>query len=135
MSNPLRSLKYLPWIPLLQAALLTTLIAIAIDFLIALSFLAPPLRVVAVQILNSPLEIFVRLASAVGLGALAVVVITRWFRQLVITNALLWALVPCLVLCLFLKSLLGLPAPLLPAPNYPVLIGIILGIFWKGRRY
>lgn len=135
MLNPLRPLKYLPWIPLLQAALVTTLIAIAIDLLVFLSFLVPGVQTAALQLLNSPFEILIRLGAAVGVGALAVVVLKRWFRQIVMTNAILWALVPCLLLCLFLKSVLGLPAPLLPALDYMVLIGVVLGVFWRGRRY
>ena len=135
MINPLRPLKYLPWIPLLQASVVTTIFAIAIDLLVALSFLVPVVQSVALQLLNSPLEILIRLVAAVGVGALAVVVLRRWFRQVVVTNSILWALVPCLLLCLFLKSVLRLPAPLLPALDYTVLIGIVLGVFWKGRRY
>lgn len=135
MLNPLRPLKYLPWIPLLQASVVTTIFAIAVDLLLFLSFLVPVVQTVALQLLNSPLEILIRLGAAVGVGALGVVVLKRWFRQIVVTNSILWALVPCLLLCLFLKSVLGLPAPLLPALDYTVLVGVVLGVFWRGRRY
>ncbi|MBC7825087.1 MAG: peptide chain release factor 1, partial [Candidatus Parcubacteria bacterium] len=34
MNDPLRRLKFLPWIPLLQISLITVLIAIALDVLL-----------------------------------------------------------------------------------------------------
>jgi hypothetical protein len=81
-----------------------------------------------------PLDIVMVLAAAMGVGALAVYFLERFHRQVFINSATLWALVPCLALVLFLKSLLPVPG-LIVQLNYLQLMGIIVGIFWKGRSH
>jgi hypothetical protein len=73
------------------------------------------------------------MAAAVGVGALAVYLLKRFYPQVLINTASLWALIPCLLLFLFIKSLL--PIPGLVNLTYPQLLGIIVGVFWKGRPY
>lgn len=137
MFNPLRRLKHLPWIPLLQAALVTILMAIAVDLLISLSFtLVPSLVPPIAQLLYSPLlGIVIVLAIAAGIGALGVVVLERWFRQVILTNTTLWAFVPCLALWLGLTAVMPFPLLLIPKLSYITVVAVILGVFWKGRRY
>jgi len=74
-------------------------------------------------------------AAAIGLGALAVYLLERQCTQVSINSSNLWALVPCLLLTLWLKSLLPLDSFGLLSLSESVLIGIIVGIFWKGRPY
>jgi CHASE2 domain-containing sensor protein len=74
------------------------------------------------------------IATAIGVGALAVYLLERFYQQVIINTASLWALVLCLALFLFLKSLVPL-MPILVNFEQIQLIGIILGIFWKGRPY
>lgn len=135
MFDPLRRLKVLPWIQLLQAALITVLIAIALDIAILTLLMVPLLQRLAAQVLYSPLGSLIELACAVGIGALSVVVLERWFRQVMITSASLWALVPCVGLWLGLKMLLPIPTLLVPSLSYITLVCVILGVFWKGRPY
>lgn len=131
MMDPLRRLKFLPWLLLLQVSTLTTLIVAVLDFLLALEYTQSR----ALSLLYSPpLGILVTFAVAVGIGALAVYLLERLYRQVTINTATLWALVLCLAVCLVLKSLLPIPAFIVNL-NETQLIFIIIGVFWKGRPY
>ncbi len=138
MFDPLRRLKYLPWTELLQVAIVTVGFTIPIDWLLIQAAKVPALRPSIAQLFNSPLSLLIFLGAAVGLGALAVAIMERWFRRITITNASLWALVPCLVLWLWLRSFLPetvFPQLLTPVVSFESLMGIILGVFWKGKPY
>ena len=135
MTDPLRSLKYIPWRSLLQISGLTLVIVIFLELLLSLGsrqfyVIGSILRTLSAP----PLGLIMTFATAVGVGALAVYLLERFDRQVFINTARLWALVPCLVLVIFLKSQLPVP-PLLVQLNYVQLIGIIVGVFWKGRPY
>ncbi len=136
MNDPLRRLKFLPWIPLLQISLITVLIAIALDVLLTRTAVAVPVIFnLLSKLLSSPIGVLIGLAVPVGIGALAVAILERWFQQVMITNATLWALVPCVALWLFLKSLVPIPTALVPDISIVSLVGVVLGVFWKGRPY
>ncbi|MCY7276879.1 MAG: peptide chain release factor 1 [Phormidesmis sp. CAN_BIN44] len=136
MNDPLRRLKFLPWIPLLQISLIAVLIAITLDVLLTRTAVAVPVILnLLSKLLSSPISVLIRLAVPVGIGALVVAILERWFRQVIITNATLWALVPCVALWLFLKSLVPIPTALVPDIGIVSLVGVVLGIFWKGRPY
>lgn len=139
MFDPLRPLKYLPWVELLQVALVTIGFATLLDWLFFQVADLPSLRPIIAQIFNSPLGFLLDLAVAVAIGALAVAVMERWFRRrIMITNSTLWALIPCLALWLWLRSLLPdsiFPQLLMPFLGINPLICIILGVFWKGKFY
>jgi hypothetical protein len=136
MFDPIRRLKFLPWIALLQVALVTVAIAAAFDVLITQIFVAIPVALsVLTKVLNSPLSLLFGLAISVGIGALGVAILERWFQRVSITNASLWALVPCLALWLLLLSFLPIPLALLPPTSIFQLLGITLGVFWKGRSH
>jgi hypothetical protein len=135
MFDPLRRLKYLPWIALLQVGLITILIAIAIDGLLILAIRIPVIFTLLARFLNSPLALLLELATAAGLGTLAVTILERWFRQVILNTATLWALVPCVALWLGLRPWLPLPVILTPELGVTSLTCITLGIFWKGKSY
>jgi hypothetical protein len=136
MFDPLRRLKFLPWTALLQVALVTVAIAVAFDVLITQIFGAIPVALrVLTKVLSSPLRLLIELAISVGIGALSVAILERWFQRVPITNASLWALIPCLALWLLLLSFLPIPMAFLPEISIFQLIGTILGVFWKGRSY
>lgn len=129
-------LKYIPWRSLLQVSGLTIAIALAVEILIVLvSAQSTAIRRSLVALYRPPLGILVSLAIAFGIGVLAVYLLERFFyRQVVINTASLWALVPCLALFLLVKSLLPLPITLISL-GYAQIVGIVVGIFWKGRPY
>ncbi|MCY7324105.1 MAG: peptide chain release factor 1 [Phormidesmis sp. CAN_BIN36] len=136
MNDPLRRLKFLPWISLLQISLITVLVAIAFDVLLMRTATAVPVILnLLSKLLNSPIGVLVKLAVPVGMGALAVAILERWFRQVMITNSTLWALVPCVALWLLLKSFVPFPTALVPEIDVFSLVGVVVGVFWKGRPY
>lgn len=135
MTDPLRRLKFLPWLLLFQVSTLTTFIVVVLDFLLTLGYTQSSVINRALSLLYSaPWGLLVTFAVAVGIGALAVYLLERLYRQVIINAATLWALVLCLALVLVLKSLLPIPAILINL-DQTQLIGIVLGVFWKGRPY
>ncbi|AFZ14054.1 hypothetical protein Cri9333_3221 [Crinalium epipsammum PCC 9333] len=135
MRDPLRRLKNLPWRALLQVSVLTNLIVLVLDFLIWREYQrSPVVRQALIILYTPPLEIITTLTVAVGVGALAVYLLERFYPQIRLEANTLWALVPCLALIIFLKSLLPLPSILLSFNEVQVM-AIIIGIFWKSQRY
>lgn len=137
MRDPLWRVKTLPWIPLIQNALLTVLLATVLD--IALLFLVAGLANVWPQGSSAVLQgglvgLLLRFAVAGGIGALAVILMERVFRYVRLDAATLWALVGCLALVLFVKSLLPIPA-FLVGLSYIQFVGMMLGLFSQGRSH
>jgi hypothetical protein len=137
MRDPLWRLKTLPWIPLIQNALLTVLLATVLD--IALLFLLaglfrfwPDGSLLVLQ--GGIVQLLLQFMVAGGIGALAVVLLERVFRGVIPNTAVLWALIGCLALTLYLKSFLPIPT-LLVGFSYVQFVGLILGLFSRGRRY
>ncbi|MFB2981418.1 peptide chain release factor 1 [Microseira sp. BLCC-F43] len=134
MNDPLRSLKLLPWRSLLKYAAITTAIATAFDLLLLLALVyLVPLQKMFLIILAPPLGILIAFAVALGIGALAVYLTERQ-RNFILNTSNLWALVACLILCFWIKSLLPIPSFILNLSEL-TFVGIILGVFWKGRPY
>lgn len=134
MSNPLQRLKYLPWRSLLPVAGITTAIVAAVELVLAWGLTHSPSLYNAFALLYAPpLGTLVSLAFAIGMGALAVYVGER-SNSLIFNASTLWALAFCLLLGLFLKSLLPIPGLIVDLSQFSFL-GILVGIFWKGRPY
>ena len=107
MRDPLWRVKTLPWIPLIQNALLTVLLATVLD--VALLFWVAGLSNVWPQGTSAALQgglvgLLLQFMVAGGIGVLAVILMERVFRQVRLDAATLWALVGCLVLVLFVKK-------------------------------
>ena len=137
MRNPLWRLKSLPWIPLLQNALLTVLLATVLD--IALVFILGTLINVwpegtSLVFQGGVVQLLLQFAAGGGVGALAVILMERVFRQIILDAAVLWALVGGLVLVLFIKGILPIPT-LLVDLSYIQFVGMLLGLFSQGRRH
>jgi hypothetical protein len=73
-------------------------------------------------------------ATAVGMGALAVYLLEWWEKKWLLNTSTLWALVFSLLICLLIKSFLPLPALLISLSRMS-LVSIAIGVFWKGRPY
>jgi len=135
MTDPLRRLKFLPWRSLIQVSALITIIVIVLEFLIALGYTQSPIVGSVLNILyRPPLGLLLPLITAFGIGALAVYLVERLYQQVSINTGCLWALILCLALLLTLKSLLPLPAIVVKFDQIQ-LVGMIVGVFWKGRPY
>lgn len=135
MSNPLRQLKFLPWLSLFQVAALAVFLAFVTDVLLAVAYF----RIAALQsmldaALAPPMGMLVALAIAAVVGALAVYLLERLQPNILINAGMLWALVLCVMVVLVIKSLLPLPAFLVGADD-TALMGVVVGIFWKGHAY
>ncbi|PSR17728.1 peptide chain release factor 1 [filamentous cyanobacterium CCP3] len=136
MRNPFWRLKSLPWIILLQVALAAVAIATLADLLLAQG-LTLLLANVGSGLMPLMQLLFMALPIAAGfaIGALALTVLERWFtRQVYIDTGVLWALVPCIALVLFVKDLLPIPAALV-SMSYPLVVGVLLGVFVVGKRH
>ena len=133
MSDFLRRLKILPWREMLQIAALVNLTVLGIELFLAwgtkISAISNALRL----LYSSSLGILVPVAIAIGMGSLAVYLLEYWQQQFMLNQTNLWLLVFCLFLGVFLKSLL-LP-PFFISLSEATLIGIAVGVFWKGRPY
>lgn len=135
MRDPWTRLKRLPWLVLLQVAILTAIAVIVLETaLLALVWVFPTLEP-PLQLLFSPmLGFFTLLAAAVGAGALSVVILER-FQRVVINAGSLWALIACVALVFWLADLLRLfPIGLVGIARSGI-VGILLGVFFKGQRY
>ena len=135
MANPLRRLKFLPWRSLLQVSALTTIILVVLEFLLTLGYTqSPAINRTLSFLYTGSLGLLMTFFTAIGVGAMAVYLLERFYQKIIINTANLWALVLCLAVFLLLKPLLPL-MPILISLDQLQLVGIILGIFWKGRPY
>ncbi|MCT7982723.1 peptide chain release factor 1 [Laspinema sp. A4] len=134
MSNPLDRLKYLPWTSLLPVAGLTTQLVAAVEVWVAYGASQSSALGNALTLLYAPpLGILVMFAWGIGMGAIAVYGCELWNRSMLNTPSL-WALAFCILLGLFIKSLLPIPGLLVDLSERSF-IAVVVGIFWKGRPY
>ena len=132
----MRRLKFLPWRSLIQVSALVTVIVAVLEFLLLLGYeQSLGIRSALITLNKPPLGVLLPLAIAVGLGALAVYLLERLHQQVSINTGCLWALVLCLAIFLLLKSLVPQIPAILVAFDEVQLLGIIVGVFWKGRPY
>lgn len=134
MSNPLRGLKFLPWLTLFQVAALATGLAFVVEILLIVGTQFPAINQLLELLFQPPLALFVLLAAAVGLGALSMLILERFYQRVAINTSVLWALILCVMVMLMARSLLQLPVLFL-APDYTTLMGVLLGVFWQGKAY
>lgn len=145
-NNFFRKLKYIPWRSLFIIAGITFAITTAIEILLWLLFnqLDRDSQSEIVRTLvfapYLPFLIFsTSFASGIGIGALAVYLLETIDKQVFITASVLWSLILCLLVGLVVRSYL--PIPDVPIPLILIgtsslhLISIVLGVFWKGKRY
>lgn len=133
MNDPIRRLKSLPWLPLLQIATLTHIIIITAEISLLWAGQFPPVLQILKMLFTPPLGLFLPFIIALGCGALAVYILEQW-KTVYINTATLWCLIACLFLGIVLKSWSPLPALLLVLDRISV-FGMIVGVFWKGRPY
>jgi hypothetical protein len=137
MTNPWRGFTNQPWLELAKIAGVTLLAVIAIEWFIAglISLQNTVINGFFMALLNPPLGFLVPFLAVFGIGVLGVYFSERWRQPLYLNSGTLWALVLCLVVALWLKSLLPLPIFQITQLSQPALIMILLGVFMKGRPY
>ncbi len=135
MSNPLRPLQYLPWSVLFQSAAVVVAIATVADFGISFAIVKwVQTQSSSVVQAISTLLFFATLAAAYGIGVLSLLVTERFFREIVLTAQTLWALIGCVVLLYWLRTLLPVPGLFMQVDIYSIVL-IALGVFFTGKRY
>jgi hypothetical protein len=134
MSNPFRSFKYLPWSALFQSAGLTVLISMALDILLLTALAYLPQSSIA-NVVIAALLLVLPFVASFGVGALAIFLASRFFRQILLRADTIWALVGCVLLFLFLKSWLPSVPSLFVGFDYFSVMAVIVGAFTAGRRY
>jgi hypothetical protein len=131
----MRRLKLLPWREMLQISALVNCIVVGLELFLGWGWIQSEVfRKVFTLLGGSPLGILIPFATAVGMGALAVYFLEYWQQQFLLNRVSLWVLVLCVLLGLGLKSFLGIPF-LLASLSEKALIGVTVGVFWKGRPY
>ncbi len=135
MNNLMQRLKNLPWRWLLQSAAITIVFVVILEITLTLAAIQFPMfRRALGMLFGGPLGILMSVAVAVGTGALSVYLLEIWQQRFLLNASTLWALVGCLLLALFVKSNLPVPSFLLDLSRFGF-IGVMLGVFWKGRPY
>lgn len=135
MSNFLRRLKLLPWREMLQISALVNSIVIGLELFLGWGFTqSRGIRNILTLLYGSPLGILIPFATAVGMGALAVYLLEYWQQKSLLNRNNLWVLALCVLLGLVLKSFLHV-LPFLASLSEAALIGVTVGVFWKGRPY
>lgn len=134
MSNPFRSLQYLPWTTLLLSGGLTILVATAIDIVLLFGLSMVP-AIYALYVNSLLLQFVAPVAAAYGIGALSIVLTLTFFRQIPLRANTIWALTGCVLFMLLMKSQLPTPHLFVHGPDYFGLVAIAVGAFTQGQRY
>ncbi len=141
MTNPLRQLKYLPWTSLIIIAGMTFVIVTTVELVLWQTYSQLDentqftiIKILAATLYSPLLSLFTIGAIGAGIGAGAVFLLEKLEKQVLITAGVLWSLILCLIIGLIIRSYIPTPA-LLTDVNQLQLIGIVLGVFWKGKRY
>jgi len=139
MNNCIRRFKKLPWPSLLQSVALTYLILAITDILISWGIAKSQALQEMMAILYFPSsELLILFGVGVGMGALAVYFIEINSSKVFINTTCLWVLFLCLLVALFIiyGSILN---PVIVSTSScgsnPTIMGILIGLFWKGRPY
>ncbi len=141
MANPLRQLKYLPWTSLIIVSSMTLIIVTTLELVLGLTYnqlnegtQITIVRILAATLYSPLLSLFTISAIGGGIGALAVFLLETLKKQVFINAGVLWALILCLTVSLIIRNYIPIPA-FLTNVNQLQLVGMILGVFWKGKRY
>lgn len=141
MTNPLRRLKFIPWRSLAIIAGITFAIVIAIELVLGLTFSqldentqSTIIRILGATLYAPSLSLLTVGAIGAGIGALAVFLLETIEKRVYINATVLWSLLLCLLIGLIIRHYIPIPA-LLTDVNEIQLIGMVLGVFWRGKRY
>jgi hypothetical protein len=131
---PLRRLKFLPWQSLFQAAFLTVMFVVGLEFLLSVGRSHSPVveRFLA-ALLAPPMGVIISLVIAFGVGALAVAILERLNSSAINTNTL-WAMVLCLAIAFLVKRWLPIIPFLFDFGSLPLAL-MMVGVFWRGQAY
>ncbi|MCM1984542.1 hypothetical protein [Lyngbya confervoides] len=129
-------LKTLPWIAIVRSAALTVItwaIVSAALWFAAQSF--PAIETVFSLFLRQPMNLISNLGIGILLGVLAFTLLDNSEGRL--TVPMMWFLVLAVTVGMVFYEYVPIRLYRLLAVNFnqPTLVGLVLGVFWKGRRY
>lgn len=135
MNKLIQRLKNLPWSSLLQSVALTYLIGAIAEILLiwGVTHSEGIQRMMAI-LYAPPLGLLILLAAAIGIGALSIYLIEIRRSTVYLNTTSLWVLFLCLLVGLFLYKSILTPIILLSSSQVTIM-GILIGVFWKGRPY
>ncbi len=135
MNKFIQRFKNLPWSSLLQSVALTYLIAAIAEIILiwGVTHSRPIQRMMAIPY-APPFGLLVLLAVGVGVGALSIYLIEIRCSPVYLNTTCLWVLFLCLLIALFLYKSILTPIILLSTSQITIM-GILIGLFWKGRPY
>ncbi len=137
MNDPIQRFKSQPWQQLFLVAFPTVLLASVVDFLFKILFQSVP-ELQKLFLSSNFFSSLILFGAGVAMGALAVYFCDFRRSKLFLNAGSLWALVLCLIIAL---AVINLILNLIPIPLFLVnwsqltVIGILVGVFWKGRPY
>ena len=132
--NPWWHLKHLPWRSLILTSGLIVLCVLVLEIVLALAAAyVPGIGALLELLFSSGLGNLTQIGVAMGIGAGAVLCLES-FDRASITVRSLWGLVLCLGIAFLLRKLVP-TLPWLMDIGYVPLVGIVLGVFWKGGSY
>lgn len=130
----MRRLKILPWREMLLVAVLVNSIVIGQELFLYWGFTqSPTIRSILTFLNDSLLVRLIPFAVPVGMGALAVYLLEYWRQQFLLNRTNLWILTLCVFLGPCLRLMLS--GPVCTGILITPLIGVTIGVFWKGRPY
>jgi hypothetical protein len=132
--NPWWHLKHLPWRSLILTSGITVLCVLVLEVVLALAAAyVPGVGPLLEMLFSSGLGNLTQIGVAMGIGAGAVLCLEACDRASITTRSL-WGLILCLAIAFLLRKLVP-TLPWLMDIGYVPLVGIVLGVFWKGGSY
>ncbi len=130
------ALKYLPWRSLTLAALLSVIVVKAADLWIGRILGQLDNTSVLMKFLLTPTgSTLLFFCVGLAIGSLGVLFLEKFEVRQAIDSSSLWALVLCILISLWLIVQLNIEGLSLGEVHYTHTIGIVVGVFWKGRYY
>ncbi|KAI9131026.1 hypothetical protein [Acaryochloris sp. CCMEE 5410] len=127
--------KVLPWQQLINASVITLVLASVIDY--GLTLILPASSQVQIEaVLGPPWGLLSSAAIDMAIGILGVIILERVMeprRRIQVST--LWGLVLCLLIALALRASLPIPGLFLGPFHQITIVGLLLGVFSKGQQY
>lgn len=135
MGHFIRRFKKLPWLSLLQSVALTFLIIVIAEVSALWGITqSQAFKQIMILLLTPPLGMLILFGVGLGVGALSIYLIEIQSSKVFLNIPCLWALFICLLVVLFLYKSVFTPVILLSTSQITIM-GILIGLFWKGRPY
>ncbi len=131
----MHQLKTLPWWNLITVSQVTVAVAAALNLVLFFGIQASPTLFLMLSPWRRPPGLLlIQVGIGLGIGAVAVMGMEA-FKRVIISGATLWALVACLLLSLLIMGVIAPPGVWAIGPEQGILVGALIGVFSKGRRY